>query len=90
MVPAELAVMSRLEEDKFDRLINENTKEGLFSSQPKPVEQDAWNRREARSGHAKPLRNFTFELNKIETRIFCTTCIPRHSKYPFAKSPRRM
>lgn len=76
-------MLSRNELEKFDKIVEENTKQGLFLSQPSGDEREYWNQRRARP-HRMNMAAHQVEIvtDQIEKKIFCHSCIPRHPNYP--------
>lgn len=83
-------MLSRKELEKFDKIVEENTKQGLFLSQPTAEERQHWNDRRARPHHMNPHHNpIVITTEQMEKRIFCHSCLPRHVNYPHMKMSSR-
>lgn len=83
--------MSRKELEKFEKILEENTKQSLFVSQPTAEERRFWNERKSRPQHmSTPAHQVKIVTETIEARIFCHSCIPRHENYPHKKQSTRI
>lgn len=79
LTSTDLAAMSRHDMYKYEKIILENTKQSLLTSQPTPEELEDWEvtgkEHEAEfSGFPK----IQFSKEQVEIRTVCLTCLPRH------------